>query len=43
VGLITSIRSQALQLVVTSLYDDFRAFGVPGRCYRIREGRLAPE
>jgi len=39
-GLISEIRGQSLQLLVTSLSDEFRAFGVPGRHYRIREGSL---
>jgi DNA replication and repair protein RecF len=37
-GLIGEIRGQALQLVVTSLSDQFSGFGIPGRHYRVHEG-----
>jgi DNA replication and repair protein RecF len=38
--LISAIADQALQLIVTSLTDDFRAFGVPGRRYRLSSGTV---
>jgi DNA replication and repair protein RecF len=37
-SLLREISGQALQLVVTSLADDFQGFGSPGRHYRIRDG-----
>lgn len=37
-ALLREISSQPLQLVVTSLADEFQGFGSPGRHYRIRDG-----
>jgi DNA replication and repair protein RecF len=40
--LIGEVRAQPLQLVVTSLHDEtgLRAFGTPGRRYRIEQGQV---
>jgi DNA replication and repair protein RecF len=39
-GLIREVSKQSVQLVVTSLYPDFTAFGSPGRRYEVNGGVL---
>ncbi len=38
--LIEEIRSQAVQMLVTTLQDEFSAFGKPGRCFKIEAGSV---
>jgi DNA replication and repair protein RecF len=42
-GLIREVSSQSVQLIVTTLHGEFRAFGEPGRRYRMNGGRIAAE
>ena len=39
-GLIQAVRAQSVQLIVTTLHAEFAAFGVPGRRFRIEQGRV---
>lgn len=39
-ALIEEIRSEAIQLLVTTLQDEFLAFGTPGRCFKIDAGKV---
>jgi DNA replication and repair protein RecF len=41
-GLIAEVASRDNQLVVTTLHEDFAAFGSPGRRFRISEGKVQP-
>jgi DNA replication and repair protein RecF len=39
-GLIREVSAQSVQLVVTTLHDEFPAFGAPGRRFRVAAGRV---
>ena len=39
-GLIREVSSQSVQLIVTTLHGEFRAFGEPGRRYQMRAGQV---
>ena len=39
-GLIREVSSQSVQLIVTTLHGEFRAFGEPGRRYRMNGGQV---
>ena len=40
-GLIREVSGQAVQLIVTTLHGEFRAFGEPGRRFKMQAGRVA--
>jgi DNA replication and repair protein RecF len=40
-GLIREVSSQSVQLIVTTLHGEFRAFGEPGRRFRMNNGRVS--
>ena len=40
-GLIREVSRQAVQLIVTTLHGEFRAFGEPGRRFKMQAGRVA--
>ena len=40
-SLIREVSSQAVQLIVTTLHGEFRAFGEPGKRFKIADGRLS--
>ncbi|HEV7357498.1 MAG TPA: DNA replication/repair protein RecF [Steroidobacteraceae bacterium] len=39
-NLIREVSSQAVQLIVTTLHGEFRAFGEPGKRYQMRSGKV---
>jgi DNA replication and repair protein RecF len=39
-GLIREVSGQAVQLIVTTLHGEFRAFGEPGRRFKMQAGRV---
>jgi DNA replication and repair protein RecF len=41
-ALIREVSSQSVQLVVTTLHGEFRAFGEPGKRYRMNAGEVSP-
>jgi DNA replication and repair protein RecF len=41
-GLIREVSAQPVQLIVTTLHGEFRAFGEPGRRFAINQGRVTP-
>ncbi len=41
-ALIEELAGHTNQLVVTTLHEEFAAFGVPGQKYRIRQGEIGP-
>jgi DNA replication and repair protein RecF len=41
-GLIREVSGQPVQLIVTTLHGEFRAFGEPGRRYGIDKGQVGP-
>jgi DNA replication and repair protein RecF len=41
-GLIREVSSQSVQLIVTTLHGEFRAFGEPGRRFKMSGGKVSP-
>jgi DNA replication and repair protein RecF len=41
-GLIREVSGQSVQLIVTTLHGEFRAFGEPGRRYAMDNGKVSP-
>jgi DNA replication and repair protein RecF len=42
-GLIQEVSAYSVQLIVTTLHDEFSRFGIPGRRFRVADGRVWPE
>jgi DNA replication and repair protein RecF len=42
-GLIREVSTQSMQLIVTTLHGEFRAFGKPGRRFQMREGLVSAD
>ena len=42
-SLIREVSSQSVQLIVTTLHGEFRAFGEPGRRYRLNGGQVSSD